>query len=66
MRVDVRKALLGGALGTAVLTLMMYAVAPMMLGKPMDVVGMLATFLGASWTMGLVMHGLDGIVIFPL
>jgi len=66
MRVDVRKALLGGAVGTAVMTLMMYGVAPMMLGKPMDVAGMLAAFLGSSWTMGFLMHGLNGIVIFPL
>lgn len=66
MRVDVRKALLGGAVGTAVMTLMMYGVAPMIVGKPMDVAGMLAAFLRSSWTMGFLMHGLNGIVIFPL
>jgi hypothetical protein len=48
------------------MTLMMYVGAPMMLGKPMDVAGMLAAFLGTSWTMGFLMHGLNGVVIFPL
>ncbi len=60
------KAILGGVAGTVVMTLMMYFVAPMMLGKPMDVAAMLGSMLGGSWVMGMVMHLLDGIVIFPL
>lgn len=60
------KAILGGVIGTVVMTLMMYFVAPMMLGKPMDVAAMLGSVLGGSWMMGMLMHLLDGIIIFPL
>lgn len=60
------KAILGGFIGTVVMTLMMYFVAPMMLGKPMDVAAMLGQMLGGSWMMGMVMHFVNGTVIFPL
>ncbi len=66
MRLNPVKAILGGAVGTVVMTLMMYFVAPMMLGHPMDVAAMLGSVLGGSWMMGMVMHLLDGSVIFPL
>ena len=45
---------------------MMYFVAPMMLGKPMDVAAMLGRMLGGSWTMGMLMHFVNGSLIFPL
>ncbi|MBI4589182.1 MAG: hypothetical protein HY725_10115 [Candidatus Rokubacteria bacterium] len=66
MRPNPGKAILGGFVGTVVMTLMMYFVAPMMLGGPMDVAGMLGGVLGGSWMMGMLMHLLNGIVIFPL
>lgn len=59
-------AILGGFIGTVVMTLMMYWIAPMMLGKPMDVAAMLGSVLGGSWTMGMLMHLANGSVIFPL
>lgn len=59
-------AIVGGVVGTAVMTLMMYFVAPMMLGRPMDVAAMLSTVLGGSWIFGMLMHLMNGIVIFPL
>ena len=60
------KAILGGFMGTAVMTLMMYFVAPLTLGRPVDVAAMLGSMLGGSWTMGMVMHFINGSVIFPL
>lgn len=60
------KAILGGFVGTVVMTLMMYFVAPMMLGKPMDVAAVLGGVLGGSWMMGMLIHLINGSVIFPL
>lgn len=66
MRPNIGKTILGGFVGTVIMTLMMYFVAPMMLGQPMDIAGMLGGMLGGSWMMGMVMHFLNGSVIFPL
>lgn len=65
-RIRPLKPILGGFVGTTVMTLMMYFVAPMMLGKPMDIAGMLGGVLGGSWAMGLLMHFISGTIIFPL
>jgi uncharacterized membrane protein YagU involved in acid resistance len=65
MKPNLTRAFLGGLVGTAALTLMMYKVAPMMTGKPMDIAGMLGQMLG-GWTIGMVMHVINGTVIFPL
>ncbi|MBI3014261.1 MAG: hypothetical protein HYY65_04145 [Candidatus Tectomicrobia bacterium] len=59
-------AILGGFNGTAVMTMMMYFVAPMMLGRPMDVAAMLGSVLGGSWLLGMLMHFINGSIIFPL
>ncbi len=66
MHTNPGKTILGGAVGTVVMTLMMYFVAPMMLGGPMDVAGMLGGVLGGSWIMGMLMHLINGSVVFPL
>ncbi len=66
MRPSVRKTILGGFAGTVVMTAMMYFVAPMMLGKPMDIAASLGAMLGGSWAMGMLVHLLNGSVIFPL
>lgn len=66
MRPNLLKAILGGFVGTVVMTLMMYFVAPMMLGAPMDIAAMLGSVLGGSWTMGMLMHFVNGSVIFSL
>jgi len=66
MRLHPLKTILGGFVGTAVMTLMMYFVAPMMLGKPMDIAAMLGGMLGGSWAMGLLMHFANGSIVFPL
>jgi uncharacterized membrane protein YagU involved in acid resistance len=51
-------------MGTVAMTVMMYVVAPMM-GLHMDIVGMLGSMLGRSWIAGLMMHFVNGSVIFP-
>ncbi len=66
MHTNPGKAILGGFVGTVAMTLMMYFVAPMMLGGPMDVAGMLGGVLGGSWIMGMLMHLINGSVVFPL
>lgn len=55
----------GGFVGTAVMTAMMYLVAPMM-GLHMDIAQMLGSVLGNNWTAGMMMHFVNGTVIFPL
>jgi uncharacterized membrane protein YagU involved in acid resistance len=55
----------GGLAGTLVMTGMLYGVAPMM-GVHMDIAEMLGSLLGGSWMAGLVMHLVNGTVIFPL
>ncbi len=51
-------AIIGGLAGTIAMTLMMYGVAPMMLGRPMDVAAMLGAMLGGSWILGMLL-GID-------
>lgn len=65
MRPSVIRSIAGGVAGTTVMTLMMYIVAPMM-GIHMDIAQMLGSMLGNSWSTGLVMHFMNGAVIFPL
>lgn len=59
------RAIAGGFVGTAVMTAMMYFVAPMM-GLKMDIAQMLGSMLGSSWTVGMLLHFVNGTVIFPL
>jgi Family of unknown function (DUF6789) len=58
------RAAVGGFVGTLVMTLMMYVVAPMM-GLHMDIAAMLGSMLGGSRTAGMMMHFVNGLVIFP-
>ena len=66
MKPDVKKALLGGLVATIVMTLMMMYVAPMMTGQPMDIAALIGGMLGNSYAMGMLMHLILGIVVFPL
>lgn len=65
-RPDISRALLGGFLGTAAMTMMMYFVAPRMLGHPMDIAEMLGSMLGGNWWAGMILHFINGTLIFPL
>lgn len=63
---SVSRSILGSFAGTVAITMMMYFVAPMMLGHPMDIAKMLGSMLGENWWAGMVMHFVNGTVIFPL
>jgi hypothetical protein len=65
-RPSLSRAILAGFVGTVAITMMMYLVAPMMLGHPMDIAKMLGSMLGDNWWAGMVMHFANGTVIFPL
>ena len=58
------RAMLGGTAGTLMMTAMMYLVAPMM-GLHMDIAAMLGSMLGGSWAAGMMMHVINGAVLFP-
>jgi len=58
------RAALGGFTGTLAMTAMMYVIAPMM-GLHMDIAAMLGSMLGGSWTAGMMLHVVNGSVIFP-
>lgn len=66
MKPNLMKSILGGLAGTVAMTLMMRFVAPMMLGHPMDIAGMLAGMMGGVWAVGMAAHLMNGVVIFPL
>jgi uncharacterized membrane protein YagU involved in acid resistance len=55
----------GGFVGTLAMTAMMYFVAPMMLGMKMDIAAMLGSMLGGNWMAGMILHFINGSVIFP-
>src|SRR3990170_2446944 len=64
MNANLGRATLGGFVGTLAMTAMMYMVAPMM-GLRMDVAEMLGSVLGGSWAAGMLMHFVNGTLIFP-
>ena len=64
--IKIGRAIVGGAIGTALLTLMMYFVAPAMTGRAMDIAAMLGSMMGGSWALGMMAHLAQGIVVFPL
>ena len=66
MKPNLMKSIAGGLAGTVMMTLMMRFVAPMMLGHPMDIAGMLGNMMGGSWAIGMAAHIMNGVVIFPL
>ena len=63
---SISRSILGGFVGTVAITMMMYLVAPMMLGQPMDIGKMLGSMLGDNWWAGMVMHFANGTMVFPL
>lgn len=66
MQHSLARALLGGVIGTAIMTAMMYFVAPMMVGQKMDIAAMLGSMLGDSWAFGMAAHWMNGVIVFPL
>jgi uncharacterized membrane protein YagU involved in acid resistance len=64
MHPNFSRAAAGGFVGTLAMTAMMYVVAPMM-GLNMDIAAMLGSLLGGSWAAGMVLHFVNGSIIFP-
>lgn len=61
------KAILGGFIGTLAITFVMYFVAPLLIGMPMDIAEMLGSLLGSNnWAAGMALHFINGSIIFPL
>lgn len=65
MQLNLVRTLSGGLAGTLAMTLMMYVAAPMM-GLNMDIAAMLGGMLGIGWAGGMLMHFVNGVVIFPV
>src|SRR6516225_8212826 len=65
MKPNIWKAIAGGFIGTVMFTLMMRFVAPMM-GVRMDIVAKLGEMTHSGMAGGVLMHFLNGSVIFPL
>jgi len=61
-----QQVLIGGFAATILMTLMMYYVAPLMLGGPMDIAAIVAGMIGTSWLAGMTVHILLGGLAFPL
>lgn len=59
------RTLLGGLLGTLALTAFLYGAAPPLLGGPMDVARMLAALFDTTWETGILIHFVDGAILFP-
>lgn len=66
MRPNVAKAILGGFVGTVLLTLMTQFVAPLMTGQKMDMAAKLGEMTGMGRVVGMVMHLFIGSVVFAL
>ena len=66
MRPNIGRAILGGFVGTLAITLMMYQVGPMMGMMKMDFAASLGKMMGMGWTAGMMIHFLNGTIIFPL
>ena len=65
MKLNIGRALLGGLIGTLAITFLMYVGGPMMGLPKMDIAAMLGTMVG-GWVWGMIVHILNGVVIFPL
>lgn len=64
MKPNPSMAFIGGLVGTPAMTVLMCVLAPT-LGVNTDIAGMLGEMLG-GWRMGMLVHILNGVVIFPL
>lgn len=66
MNPNIIKAILGGIVGTLMMSLMMRFAAPMMVGQPMDIAAMLGNMMGNNYAMGMAVHIMLGVLVFPL
>ena len=66
MKPNITKTLIGGFTGTLMMTLMMQYAAPMMIGQPMDIAAMIGNMMGGVYAIGMTMHIMLGVLVFPL
>jgi hypothetical protein len=66
MNPTITKTLIGGLVGTLLMSLMMQFAAPMMIGRPMDIAALLGNMMGGIYALGMGAHILLGVVVFPL
>lgn len=66
MKPNIGKAILGGFIGTVLLTLMTQFVAPMMTGQKMDMAARLGDMTGTNRLVGMTIHFVTGSVVFAL
>lgn len=66
MNTNIIKAILGGIAGTLMMSLMMRFAAPMMVGQPMDIAAMLGNMMDNNYVMGMAVHIMFGVLLFPL
>lgn len=64
MRPNLGRVVCGGCVATPAMTVLMYTLAPAM-GVQMDIAALLGSMLG-GWKMGMLLHILNGVVVFPL
>ena len=58
--------ILGGAVGTTVMTLMMYFLRPIIVGAPMDIASEIGSQVGDNWWLGMGIHVAIGTIVVPL
>ncbi|MCR4337684.1 MAG: hypothetical protein NUV91_07770 [Candidatus Omnitrophica bacterium] len=61
---NIGKGILAGFIATLVMTVMMY-MAPKMGMPKMDVAGMISGMMKMPWMIGMIMHFMLGVVVFP-
>lgn len=64
MERNIGKTILAGLIATAVMTMMMYA-APMMGMPKMDIAGMISGMMKTPWVIGMMIHLMLGVLLFP-
>jgi len=63
MRPSFMRAILGGLLATIAITFLMYFVAPLLLGEPMDIAKVLGNFLGTTRGIGMAAGGILAVLL---
>jgi hypothetical protein len=66
MRPSLRRTILGGVIGTILMTLMMYFVSPVVIGHRMDIAGSLGSMMWDNWYLGMMAHVAIGAGVLPL
>lgn len=64
MQKNITKTILAGLGATTVMTMMMYA-SPMMGMPKMDIAGMISGMMKMPWLVGMMIHLMMGVVLFP-